>query len=91
VLAIPARVIATSFAIICFVGTLSYGWYNGNELHSILISAIGVCFFAWLVGTVVGMIALRTVNDHIEKHRMQNPVPDENSEIDTDPMRTAVG
>lgn|GEM_PF-2349503 len=79
-LAIPARVIATSFALTCFAGTVCYGMYNGNGYLSIMLSAALVGLIALIVGMIVGSIALRGVNEYIKGHRETNPIP-ENSEV----------
>ncbi len=78
--AIPARVIATSFALTCFAGTLCFGLYNSNGWQSILINAALVGFFALLVGMLIGSVALRSVNEQIERHRADNPVPEEHQD-----------
>lgn len=91
VLAIPARVIATSFALICFAATIVVGLSNGNDWQSILSSAILVCLIAWGVGTLVGMLILQSVNEQIDRHREANPVPDEKEIYKTDPAKAGVG
>lgn len=91
VLAIPARVIATSFALICFAATIVVGLANGNEWRSILFSALLVCLLAWIVGTVLGMLILRSVNEQIDRHREQNPIPDENDIYESEPTQVGAG
>ena len=90
-LAIPARVIATIFAITCFLCTLVFGLYNGNDWFWIVINAMIVGAIAWVVGTIVGMLILRTVNEHIENYRSDNPIPNENNDSETGPAATAAG
>ena len=91
VLAIPARVIATSFALACFAGTLCFGLYNGNDAPSIMFSALIVGFFALLVGFMIGAIMLRSVNEQIERHRANNPIPNEKDLKESDTPQAAVG
>ncbi len=90
-LAIPARVIATSFALISFAGTVLVGLFNGNDWKSILLSATIVLVVAWIVGTLVGMLMLHSVNEQIERHREANPAPDENELYESDPAQAGAG
>ncbi|MBX2851999.1 MAG: hypothetical protein KTR15_09665 [Phycisphaeraceae bacterium] len=90
-LAIPARVIATSFALVCFAATIVVGLANGNEWLSILLSALLVCFIAWAIGSVLGSLLLRCVNEQIDRHRLKNPIPDENEVYDSDPTQVGAG
>lgn len=90
-LAIPARVIATSFALTCFAATLCYGIYNGNNWLSILGSAFLVALISLLVGSLVGWLALRTVNEHINRHREANPIPDDSELNQPDPAAAPAG
>ena len=86
-LAIPARVIATGFALLCFAGTVIVGLANGNDWLSIFWSAILVTLIAWVVGTLLGMLMLHSVNEQIDRHRQANPIPDENDIYDSDPSQ----
>lgn len=90
-LAIPARVIATSFALICFAATIIVGLSNGNDWTSILASALLVCFIALMVGSILGSIILRGVNEQIEKHRAENPIPDEDDVLQPDASQAGAG
>lgn len=91
VLAIPARVIATSFALICFAATIIVGIGNGNGWVSILSSAFLVCLVAWIVGSLIGILMLQSVNEQIDRHREDNPAPDENEIFDPDPAQAGAG
>lgn len=90
-LAIPARVIATSFALVCFAATIVFGLANGNEWLSILLSALIVCLIAWVVGSVLGSLILRCVNEQIDRHRLENPIPDESEIYESDPTQLGAG
>ena len=90
-LAIPARVIATSFALICFTATIAVGMFNGNDWISILSSALLVCLLAWVVGSLLGALILRCVNEQIEQHTIDNPIPDESEIYSTDPVQPGAG
>ncbi|MGB0767496.1 MAG: hypothetical protein ACPGYV_07275 [Phycisphaeraceae bacterium] len=61
----------------CFAATIAVGLYNGNDWQSILSSAVLVAFVALVVGMVAGSVMLRCVNDQIDKHRSEHPIPDE--------------
>lgn len=90
-LAIPARVIATSFALICFAATIVVGLFNGNEWKSILTSAFLVCLIAWIVGSILGKLILKSVNEQIVKHQDNNPIPDESEIYEQDPVQMGAG
>jgi uncharacterized membrane protein YcjF (UPF0283 family) len=91
VLAIPARVIATSFALICFAATIVVGMFNNNDWISILSSALLVCMLAWIVGSLLGALILRCVNEQIQQHVAENPIPEENDLYTTDPVQPGAG
>lgn len=91
VLAIPARVIATSFALTCFAATIVVGLANGNEWLSILLSAMLVCVLAWGIGTLLGMLILQSVNEQIDRHRKANPIADEKDIYESDPVQAGAG
>ena len=90
-LAIPARVIATSFALVCFTATIAVGMYNGNDWVSILSSALFVCLFAWLIGSLLGAVILRCINEQIQQHVEENPIPDESEIYAADPVQPGAG
>lgn len=90
VLAIPARVIATSFALLCFASTIAVGLFNGNGWESILLSAMLVGLLALLVGSVLGALILRSVNEQIDQHRLGNPIPDDSEIYSNDSMQSGV-
>lgn len=86
-LAIPARVIATSFALLCFASTIAVGLFNGNDWVSIISSALLVCVLAWLIGSMLGALILRSVNEQIDQHRVHNPIPDDSEMYPDDPVQ----
>ena len=90
-LAIPARVIATSFALICFAATIAVGMYNGNDWTSILSGALLVCLLAWMVGSMLGALILRCINEQIDQHITDHPIPDQNDIYSNDPVQTGAG
>ena len=74
-LAIPARVIATCFALACFAGSVVVGIYNQNPAVSVLLSSLVVLVAAYVVGLIVGAVAQHAVGEHIRKHKQQHPIP----------------
>ena len=90
-LAIPSRVIATSFALICFAATIAVGLYNSNDWVSVLSSALMVCLLAYLVGKLLGALILRCVKEQIDQHVANNPIPDEDDIYTTDPVQPGAG
>ncbi len=78
--------------LLCFAGTIIVGLIYGNGWKSIMLSATIVAFVAWVIGSVIGAIALRSVNEQIERHRQQNPIPTEHPNTDSraDNKRAAI-
>ena len=90
VLAIPARVIAASFALTSFAAAALAGIYVGNAATTILWRATVVMIAAWFIGLLVGNIAERVVALHVERHQNENPIPEpepEQQEADSDGQR----
>lgn len=49
-----------------------------------------VGMIAWVVGSMLGALILRSVNEQIEQHRLENPIPDENEIYSNDSMQSGV-
>ena len=47
----------------------------GNTSGTIVVRATLLMLGAWIIGRFIGSIAQRTVDEHIEDYRKQNPVP----------------
>ncbi|MEM9414083.1 MAG: hypothetical protein AAGA29_01225 [Planctomycetota bacterium] len=73
----PARVIATCFALACFAATAVVGLYNGNPALSIILSSFLVMIAAYVVGAILGAIAQHAVDEHIKQHKYNSPIPGE--------------
>lgn len=90
--AIPARVIATCFALACFAGSALVGLYHGNPALSIVISSFFAMIAAYLVGLIVGAVAQHAVDDHVRRHKANHPLPGDEAELDpTELSATATG
>lgn len=74
-LAIPSRVIASCFALVSFAAAVLEGAAVGNPLLTILLRATVIMIIAWAVGSAIGAVAQRTVDQHIEAYRQANPIP----------------
>ncbi|MEO0476928.1 MAG: hypothetical protein AAF085_13300 [Planctomycetota bacterium] len=75
----------------CFAGTIVVGVFNGNGWISILLSALLVCLIAWIVGSLLGALMLRSVNEQIRRHQEDNPIPDESDIFETEPTQVGAG
>ncbi|MFI4862132.1 MAG: hypothetical protein ACIAXF_15815 [Phycisphaerales bacterium JB063] len=87
----PARVIATCFALACFAATAVVGLYNNNPALSIILSSFVVMIAAYIVGTILGAIAQHAVDEHIKQHKYNSPIPGEGlaDDPDNDPIAGA--
>ena len=56
-----------------------------------MLSAMLVGMFAWIVGSVLGALILRSVNEQIDQHRLDNPIPDESEIYSNDSMQSGTG
>lgn len=83
-LAIPSRVIASCFALVCFAAAAVQGLAVGNTLFTIIGRSTVVMLVAWCVGTLIGAVAQRTVDQHIDDYRQANPIPEEEPVSDDD-------
>lgn len=80
VLAIPSRVIATCFALTSFAAALLIGLASGNPAGVVIWRATLVMLACWGIGRVVGAVAQRVVDDHIQSYKQAHPIPGEEGE-----------
>jgi len=73
--AIPARIIATSFAVASFAAAVLVGGFAGHPTPVVLWRALLVMGICWLVGTMIGYVAQRLVDAEAEAYRQSNPIP----------------
>lgn len=72
---IPARVLATCFALAAFAASLAVGVYVGNDAATVMGRGIAVLLGCYLIGLIVGSAAQRAIDDHTRRHEENNPVP----------------
>jgi ABC-type nickel/cobalt efflux system permease component RcnA len=77
VLVIPSGVIATCFALVCFAAAIIVGLAAGNDALTVLWRSLLIMLGAWLIGRVVGAVAQRALDEHLETYRQQHPLPSE--------------
>jgi hypothetical protein len=82
VLAIPPKVIASSFALISFTGALVVGFAAGNELSTIVWRAIIVMLVSWPIGRIIGAVAWRATQENIEAYKLAHPIPSDDESGD---------
>lgn len=74
-LAIPSRVIASCFALVSFAAALLIGLMSGNSAGVLIWRATLVMIACWVIGRIVGSVAQRVVDEHIEKYKQEHPIP----------------
>lgn len=57
--------------------SLVVGLAAGHETPTILWRGIQVMLICWFVGFIVGVVAVRTVDDHIAQYKQDHPIPSE--------------
>ena len=72
---IPAKVIASCFALVGFAIAALIGLAVGNTFTTVLGRATIIMLICWAVGRIVGGVLQRTVVDHIEKYKKDHPIP----------------
>ncbi|MEO1235787.1 MAG: hypothetical protein AAFX76_03245 [Planctomycetota bacterium] len=83
-LEITSRVIASCFALVSFAAALLVGVMAENPLPTVLGRALFTMIVCYAVGLVVGGVAQRTVDQHIEHHKQHHPIPDPHALTDAD-------
>jgi len=58
-----------------FAATAVANYVVGNEMSTVLLRAMLVMLICYAVGWVVGAIAQRTIHEHIEQYKQDNPIP----------------
>ncbi len=74
---IPARVIATCFALLSFAAAIVVGIGAGNTTSTILLRSIAVMMVCWFIGRVVGAVAQWAIMDHVNRYKEEHPIPDD--------------
>lgn len=75
-LVITSRVIATCFALISFAAALFVGTHAGNPLTTVLFRALFIMIGSYAIGRIIGAIAQRTIQQHIDQHQRDFPIPE---------------
>lgn len=90
---IPARVIATCLALVGFAAAVVVGLAVGNAPTVVLTRATLVMLGCLVLGTIVGKVAQRTIDQHVERHKRDHPIPgqDNNSTSAASPASGAQG
>lgn len=78
----PARLIATSFALISFACAVVVGAVADNAAGVIIWRAILTMIVCYFIGSVVGSFAQRILDKHIAAYKHANPFPENVSVTD---------
>ncbi len=73
-LTIPAKVIASCFAIAAFTAAVLIGWGVGNSTYTIMLRASVIMAACWGIGMVVGKAMQTTVVEHIDRYKETYPI-----------------
>lgn len=65
------------------------GLYHGNDPIGTLLNSLLVMLAAFVVGLILGSVAQRGIDEHINRHKKNNPIPEDdsaaNKPIDSNP------
>jgi len=81
---IAATTIAGCFALAAFAVAIVAGLASGNAASSILVRAILALVACYPLGLMIGLIAQRVIQDHIDAHRADHPTPETMGENSVD-------
>lgn len=81
-LIIPSRVIAACFALVGFAAAVIVGAVAGNPMATVLWRGLLVMGACWLIGWLVGLVATRVVQEHIDAYKQKHPIPDDTAPAD---------
>lgn len=71
-----SRVVGTSTALTAFAVAVVAGMTAGNAAGRTLLVAIVSMFICHILGSIVGSVAERVINEHLTAYRAANPVPE---------------
>lgn len=74
--AITSRVIASSFSLVSFAAALFVGAAAGNPLTTVLLRALFVMIGCYAIGLIIGAVAQRTVQQHVDQYIQSHPIPE---------------
>ncbi len=72
---IPSKVIATCFALVAFAAAVAVGVAAGVDATTIIWRAMLVMAVAWVLGRILGEIAVRIVQERIDDYKLRHPIP----------------
>jgi len=72
---IPAKIIASCFALTGFIAALVVGLAAGNSASTILWKAILAMAVCYPVGRLLGGVAERAVQENIDSYKKHHPLP----------------
>jgi hypothetical protein len=87
---IPAKVIATCFALIAFAGALIVGMAVGNPTGTCLARALVTLLICWPIGFLLGTVAQGVNERTIAAYKKNNPI-EEAPEVAAAPDQMADG
>ena len=71
---IPARVIATCFALVAFAAAVALGYSVGNPTATIILYALLAMLICWPIGLAVGSVLQRVNERAIQEYKQRNPM-----------------
>ncbi|MBI1369533.1 MAG: hypothetical protein GC162_12875 [Planctomycetes bacterium] len=71
----PTQVFASSLALIGFAIAIVTGLAVDNPATTTLMRAIGAMIVCYIVGTILGAIGERAINEHLSQYKKKHPLP----------------
>lgn len=73
----PTRLIASSFALIAFATAVLAGLVAEHAATTVLVRALLAMIVCYFVGLAVAAVALRAVQEHIDRYKQAHPLEPE--------------
>jgi ABC-type proline/glycine betaine transport system permease subunit len=73
----PSRIIATSLALVAFATAVVGGIWADNPALTTIARALVAMVVCYLVGSIIGSIAQRVIDENIQNYKQANPAQDD--------------
>jgi hypothetical protein len=74
----PAAIIASSFALIGFAVAVAAGIAADNSAATTIWRALGAMILCYMIGRVIGAIAMRAMREHVTQYKQSHPIESAN-------------
>lgn len=77
----PSRIIATCLALVAFAAAMVAGLLSDNPATTTIWRALVAMVVCWFAGRIIGEMADRALNEHLEQYKAEHPIPEDLSQL----------